>query len=97
MGISIIYVPKRTEFIVLYVEITCVHYILLDNRDLQSCQVGQGKDVTITTPAHSTLCTLSHQAVPRLASGLDSMCHTSTRGFWSKNNSLISVWVQIAE
>ena len=40
---------KRTEFIALFLEITCVHYILLDNRDLQSYQVGLGKDVAITT------------------------------------------------
>ena len=43
--------PKKTEFIASYLEITCVYYFLLDNRDLQSCQVGQGKDVAITTPA----------------------------------------------
>ena len=72
--------PKRTEFIASYSEITCVCYILLANRDLQSCQVGQGKDVAITTPAQPTLCVLGHQAVPRLASGLDSVWHTSTRG-----------------
>ena len=88
--------PKRTEFTASYLEIICVYYILLDNRDLQSCQVGQGKDVAITTPAQSTLCALGHQAVPRLASGLDSMWHISTNGFWSEKNSLISVWVQIA-
>ena len=87
--------PTRTGFIVSYLEITCVYYILLDSRDLQSCQVGQGKDVAITTSAQSTLCVLGHQAaVLRLASGLDSMWHTSTMGFWSKKNSLI--WVQIA-
>ena len=73
--------PKRTEFTASYSEITCVYYILLDNRDLQSCQVGQGKDMAITTPAQSTLCTLGHQAVPWLASGLDSMWHISTDGF----------------
>ena len=88
--------PKRTEFIASYLEITCVYYILLDNRDLQSCQVGQVKYVAITTPAEPTLCVLGHQAVPRLASGLDSMWHISTRGFWSENNFLISVLVQIA-
>ena len=56
--------PKRTQFITLYLEITCAYYILLDNRDLQSYQVGQnqGKDVAITTPAQSTLCVLGHQA-----------------------------------
>ena len=43
-------------------EITCFYYILLDTRDLQSCQVGQGKDVAITTPAQSTICTLGYQA-----------------------------------
>ena len=94
VAILIIYVPKRTEFITLYLEITCAYYIPLDNRDLQSCQVGQGKDVAITNPAQSTLCVLGHQAFPRLASGLDSMWHTSTRGFWSKKNSLI--WILIA-
>ena len=57
--------------------------------------MGQGKGVAINTPAQATLCTLSHQAVPILASGLDSMWHTSTRGFWSKKTSMISVWVQI--
>ena len=72
-------------FIASYLEITCVYYILLDNHDLQSCQVGQGKDMAITTPVQSTLRVLGHQAVPRLASGLDSMWPTSTRGgFWSK-------------
>ena len=76
--------PKRTELIASYLEITCVYYILLDNCDLQSCQVGEGKDVAITTPAQSTPCVLGHQAVPRLASGLDSMWHTSTRGVWIK-------------
>ena len=81
VDISIIYIPKKMEFIVSYLEITCVYYILLDNRDLQSCQVGQGKDVAITTPAQSTLCTLGHQAFPILASGLDSMWHISTNGF----------------
>ena len=89
--------PKRTGFTASYLEITCDYYILLDNRDLQGCQVGQGKDVAITTPAQSTLCTLGHQAVPRLASGLDSMWHISTNGFWSEKNSLISVWLQIAK
>ena len=88
--------PKRTEFIASYLEVTCVYYILLDNIDLQSCQVGQGKDVAITTPVQSTLCTLGHQAVPRLASCLHSMWHNSTRGFRSEKNSLISVLVQIA-
>ena len=76
-----------------YLEITCVCYILLDNLDLQSCQVGQRKDVAINTPVQATLCTLSHQAVQRLASGLDSMWHTSTGGLWSRK---ISLWVQIA-
>ena len=86
-AILIIYVhPQRTDFIASYLEITCVHYILLDNRDLPSFQVGQGKDMAITTPAQSTLCILGHQAVPREASGLDSMWHTSTRGSWSKNS-----------
>ena len=80
VAILIIYVPQRTEFVTLYLEITCVYYILLDNRDLQSCQVGQGKDVAITTPAQSTFCVLGHQAFPRLASGPVSMWHTSTRG-----------------
>ena len=42
---------KRTEFIASYLEITCVHQILLDNRVLQICQVEQGKDVAITAPA----------------------------------------------
>ena len=50
--------------------------------DLQSCQVGQGKDVAITTTAQPTLCLLGHQAVTKLASGLDSMGPTSTKGFW---------------
>ena len=72
--------PKRTAFIASYLEITCVYYILLDNRDLQSCEVGQGKDVAITTPAQISLCMLGHHAVPRLASGLVSMWHASTRG-----------------
>ena len=71
--------PTRKEFITLYLEITCAYYILLDNCDLQSCQVGQGKGVAITTPAQSTLCILGHQAFPRSVSGLDSMWHTSTR------------------
>ena len=83
------------EFITLYLEITCAYYILLDDHDWQSCQVGQGKDVNITTPAQSTLRVLGHQAFPRLASGLNSMWHTSTRGFWSKKNSLI--WILIAK
>ena len=96
VDISIIYVPKKTEFVASYVEITCVFYILLDNRDLQSCQIGQGKDVAFTNPAQSTLCTLGHQAVPRLTNGLDSIWHSFTRDFWSEKNSLISVWVQIA-
>ena len=88
--------PKRTELIALYLEITCVHYVLLDNRDLQNCQIEQEKGVAITTHYQSTLCTLGHQAVNRLASGLDSMWHTSIREFWSKKNALIYVWVQIA-
>ena len=73
--------PKRTKLIASYLEIICVYYILLDNRDLQSCQIGEGKDVVITTPAQSSRCILGHQAVPRLASDLDSMWHTSTRRF----------------
>ena len=77
VAILIIYVPKRTEFIASYLEIT--YYILLDNRDLQSCQFGQGKDVAIATAAQSTLCVLGHQAVPRLACGLYSMWHTTNR------------------
>ena len=76
--ILIIYIPKRMEFITLYLEITCVYYIQLDNRDLLSCQVDQGKDVAIIAISKSTLCTLSHQAVLRLVSGLDLMWHTST-------------------
>ena len=68
------------EFITLYLEITCVYYIQRDNRDLQSCQVDQGKDVAIIAISKSTLCTLGHQAVPRLFSGLDLIWHTSTRG-----------------
>ena len=79
------------EFITLYLKITCVYYIQLDNRDLQSCQVDQGKDVAIIAISKSTLCTLGHQAVPRLVSGLDLMWHTSTRGFWSEKKSLISI------
>ena len=55
--------PKRTEFIALYLEITWVYYIPLNNSDLQSCQAGQGEDVAITTPTQSTLCILGHQAV----------------------------------
>ena len=47
--------PRRTEFIASYLESTYLPYLLLDNRDLQSCQVGQGKDVAITTPVQSTL------------------------------------------
>ena len=97
VDISIIYVPKKDGvYCIIFINYLC-YYILLDNRDLQSCQVGQGKDVAITTPAQSTLCTLGHQAVPRLASGLNSMWHTSTRRFWSEKNSLISVLVQIAK
>ena len=65
VAILIIHVPKRTEFIASYIDCTCIYYILLHNNDLQSCQAGQGKDVAITTPAQSTLCTLGHQAVPR--------------------------------
>ena len=68
------------EFITLYLEITRVYYIQRDNRDLQSCQVDQGKDVAIIAISKSTLCTLGHQAVPRLVSGLDLIWHTSTRG-----------------
>ena len=67
---------NRTEFIASYLEITCVHYILLNNRDLQSYQVEQGNDVAITSPAQSTLCILGHQSVPRLATCLDSTWHT---------------------
>ena len=87
---------KRTEFIATYLENTCVYYILLDNCYIQSCQNEQGKDVAIATRVQSTLCTLGHRAVSGLTRGLDSMWHTSTRGFWSKKNSLISVGVQIA-
>ena len=94
VAILIIYVPKKDRVYYLLFRNTCAYYILLDNHDLQTCQVGQGKDVAITTPAQSTLCVLGHQALPRLASGLDSMWHTSTRGFWSKKNSLI--WILIA-
>ena len=38
------------EFITLYLKITCVYYIQLDNCDLQSCQVDQGKDVSLPIP-----------------------------------------------
>ena len=58
---------------------------LLDNRDLQSCQGVQGKVVAITTPAQSTLCVLGHQAVPRLASGMDSMFSTQYLEFTAPN------------
>ena len=68
------------EFITLYLEITCVYYIQLDNCDLQSCQVDQGKDVAIIAISKSTLCTLRHQTVLRLVRGLDLMWHTSTKG-----------------
>ena len=52
VDILLIYVPKKDGVLIAsYVEITCVYYILLDYRDLQSCQVGQGKDVAIATPA----------------------------------------------
>ena len=83
IGTLIIHVPPK-QFTAPYSKITCDYYIPLDNRGLQNCQVGQGKDVAITTPAQLTLCVLGHQAVPSLASGLD-----STRVFWSKKNSLI--------
>ena len=73
---------KSAEFNTLYLVMTCVYQILPDHRDLQSRQIGQDKDVVIATPANPTLCTLGHQTVPRLVSGLDSMWHTSTRGFW---------------
>ena len=43
----------------------------------------------ITTPTQSTLFTHCRQAISRWASGLDSMWHPSTRGFWSKKNYLI--------
>ena len=88
--------PKRTGFIASYLEITCVYQILLDNRDLQSCQIGQGKDVAITTPTRSILCTLSHQAVPTLVNGLDSMWHISTRGSDQRTILWFLFWVQIA-
>ena len=88
--------PNTTQLITLYLEISCVYYILQDNRDLQSCQVGQGKDVAITTPAQSTLCVLGHQAFPRLGSVVArNQCGIPLpRVFWSKRNSLI--WVLIA-
>ena len=43
VDILVIFVLKRTEFIASYLEITCVYYILLDNRDLQSCQLDKVK------------------------------------------------------
>ena len=43
-------VPQRMACIAPYLEITCVYYILLDYRGLQSCQVGQEEDVDITPP-----------------------------------------------
>ena len=61
------------------VDIVIFYAWYIDNRDLQSCQVGQGKDVALTTPVQSTLCIPGHQAVLRLASGLDTMWHTSSR------------------
>ena len=87
--------PKRTEFIASYLEITCVYYTLLDNRDLQSCQDGQGRDVAITSPAQSSLCALGHQAVSNLASGLDSIGIPLLGGGGVQTNYLL--WVQIAE
>ena len=87
---------KKERVYFLIFRITCVYYIIRDNRDLQSCHIGQGNDVAIPTPDQSTFRTLGHQAVPRLASSLDWMWHTFTRGFWSKKDSLISVCVQIA-
>ena len=72
--------PKRTECIASYLEITCVQHILLDNRDLQSCQVERAKDVAINNHTQATLCTLGHEPVPRLAIGLDSMWHNSIMG-----------------
>ena len=82
--ILIIYIPKKDGVYYLILRnylclLHCVYYIQLDNRDLQSCQVDQGKDVAIIAISKSTLCTLGHQAVPRLVSGLDLMWHTSTR------------------
>ena len=71
VAILIIYVPKKDGIYYLIFRNYLALYILLDNRDLQSCQVGQGKDVAITTPAQWTLCVLGHQTFPRLASGLD--------------------------
>ena len=81
--ILIIYIPKKDGVYYLIFRsylclLHCVYYIQLDNRDLQSCQVTQGKDVAIIAISKSTLCTLGHQAVPRLISGLDLMWHTST-------------------
>ena len=94
VAILIIYVSKKDwAYCLIFRNYLCLLHST-DNCDLQSCEVGQGKDVAITTPAQSTLCILGHQEVPRLASDLDSILHTSTRGFWSKKNSLI--WVQIA-
>ena len=48
----IICVPQKEGVYSSYLQITCVCYILLDNRDLQSCQAGQGEDATL---AQSTL------------------------------------------
>ena len=58
--------PKRTEFIASYQKTTCVYYILLDNRDLQSYQVGQSYAVAITTLAQSTFCILTKQSQDQL-------------------------------
>ena len=46
--------PKRTEFVASYLEIASACYILLDNRELQSHQVGQEKGMAITFTAQAT-------------------------------------------
>ena len=94
VAILIIYVPKKDEVYCLTSKITCVYYILPDNRDSKSCQVGQGKDVAITTlPNQPSAFSVIKQSRDYLLAW--TQCGIPLLGgFWSKTNYLI--WAQIA-
>ena len=76
VDILIIYALKNDRvYCIIFRNYPCP-LILLDSHDLQSCQIGQGKYVAITSPAQSTLFTLGRQAVSGLTNCLESMWNT---------------------
>ena len=84
----IIDVPKTDGvYCIIFRNYLC-HCVLQDNRDLPTCQVGQEKEC-----GHHYPCPINPL---HSRSSSSPEWHTSTRGFWSKKNSLIFILVLIS-